>query len=93
LSGMDDAGEMSAWYVFCALGLYPFSATDPQYLVTVPLFDEVQWQQTNGKTLTIKRSGNSRNMAAVLVNNKKIDGYFVPHNLIKTGGEITIKTK
>src|SRR5690606_27347462 len=39
LCGMDDAGEMSAWYVFSALGLYTFSATDPEYLVTVPLFD------------------------------------------------------
>jgi predicted alpha-1,2-mannosidase len=93
LSGMDDAGEMSAWYVFCALGLYSFSATDPQYIVTVPLFDEVQWQQTNGKTLTIKKPGNGRNMTAILINNKKIDGYFVPHDLFKTGGEITIKTK
>ncbi len=42
LCGMDDAGEMSSWYVFSALGLYPFSATDPKYLVTAPLFDEVK---------------------------------------------------
>lgn len=40
---MDDDGEMSS-YVFTALGLYTFSATDPEYLVTVPLFDEVKWK-------------------------------------------------
>ncbi|WP_197901801.1 glycoside hydrolase domain-containing protein [Rhodocytophaga rosea] len=32
LCGMDDAGELSAWYVFTALGLYPFSASDPNIL-------------------------------------------------------------
>ncbi|WP_460996379.1 glycoside hydrolase domain-containing protein, partial [Staphylococcus aureus] len=33
LCGMDDAGELSSWYVFTALGLYPFSATDAEYIV------------------------------------------------------------
>lgn len=93
LSGMDDAGEMSAWYVFSALGLYTFSATDPEYLVTVPIFDEVQWTQNNGKVLTIKKAGNSRNMSKILVNKETIPGYFVPHELFKNGGEIIIQTK
>ena len=93
LSGMDDAGEMSAWYVFCALGLYPFSATDPEYIVTVPLFDEVQWRQPNGKLLTIKKSGRSRNLSAIIVNGRKINGYFVPHDIFKTGGIIEVKTR
>ncbi len=48
LSGMDDDGEMSS-YVFTALGLYTFSATDPEYLVTVPLFDEVKWKTSTGE--------------------------------------------
>jgi predicted alpha-1,2-mannosidase len=52
LSGMDDAGEMSSWYVFSALGLYPFSATDPKYIVTAPLFDEVKWRTSNDKLIT-----------------------------------------
>jgi predicted alpha-1,2-mannosidase len=93
LSGMDDAGEMSAWYVFSALGLYPFSATDPEYLVTVPVFEEVQWRQTNGKLLTIKRSGKSRDMKEIQVNGKKLNGYFIPHDLFKNGGEILIRTR
>lgn len=93
LSGMDDAGEMSAWYVFSALGLYPFSATDPEYIVTVPLFDQVNWRQNNGKLLSIKKAGNSRNMTTILVNGKKNAGYFVPHDLFKKGGEVIIQTK
>lgn len=93
LSGMDDAGEMSAWYVFSALGLYTFSATDPEYLVTVPLFDEVRWRLDNGKALTIKKSGKGRSMTGIFINNKKNDGYFASHDLFKNGGYIEVRTK
>ena len=84
---------MSAWYVFNALGLYTFSATDPEYLVTVPLFDEVKWRTSNGKWLTITKPGKGRALTAIKVNGKENKGYFVPHDLFKTGGNITITTK
>ena len=90
---MDDAGEMSAWYVFSSLGLYPFSATDPTYLVTVPLFDEVKWKTANGKTITIKKPGKGRDLKEIKVNGKVISGYFVPHELFNTGGTIEMVTK
>ncbi|HZH63562.1 MAG TPA: GH92 family glycosyl hydrolase [Flavisolibacter sp.] len=93
LCGMDDAGEMSAWYVFTALGLYTFSATDPEYLLTVPLFDEVKWKGSSGKTLTITRKGKSRHLSSIHVNGRKSDDYFVPHELFKKGGRIDITTK
>jgi putative alpha-1,2-mannosidase len=93
LSGMDDAGEMSAWYVLTALGLYTFSATDPEYLVIVPLFDEVKWLTSTGKTITITKSGKSRNLTVIKVNGKNHKGYFVSHDLFKNGGVIDIKTK
>lgn len=93
LCGMDDAGEMSAWYVLSSLGLYTFSATDPEYLVTVPLFDEVKWKTSTGKILTITKSGKSRHMTAINVNGKPIKGYFVPHDLFKNGGKIEVVTK
>ncbi|MET3879931.1 GH92 family glycosyl hydrolase [Chitinophaga sp. OAE865] len=93
LCGMDDAGEMSSWYVFNALGLYTFSATDPEYLVTVPLFDEVKWRTSNGKLLTISKPGKGRNLTAIKVNGKDNKGYFVPHDLFKQGGNIEIITK
>jgi predicted alpha-1,2-mannosidase len=93
LSGMDDAGEMSAWYVFSALGLYPFSATDPEYIVTAPLFDEVKWEASKGKVLTIKKPGTGRGITSIKVNGKTNKGYFVPHDLIKNGGLVEIATK
>jgi predicted alpha-1,2-mannosidase len=93
LAGMDDAGEMSAWYVLTALGLYTFSATDPEYLVTAPLFDEVKWRTNTGKTLTIKKPGKGRGITAIKVDGKLIDGYFVSHDLFKNGGTIEVLTR
>lgn len=93
MSGMDDAGEMSSWYVFGALGLYPLSPADPEYIVTVPIFKEVVWTTPGGKKVTIKNPNGKRNLEAIKVNGSKIDGYFIPHNLFKNGGEIQVITK
>lgn len=93
LSGMDDAGEMSAWYVLSAVGLYTFSATDPEYLVTVPLFDEVKWKTSTGKILTLTKPNKGRDLQSIMVNGKVNPGYFVPHDLFKNGGKIEIITK
>jgi predicted alpha-1,2-mannosidase len=43
-AGMDDAGEMSSWYVFNAMGFYTFSPADPQYIVSEPLFYKVNYK-------------------------------------------------
>lgn len=93
LSGMDDAGEMSAWYVFSSLGLYPFSATDAEYLVTAPLFDEVKWKTSTGKLLTITKPGKGRGISNIKVNGKANNGYFISHDLFKNGGKVEIGTK
>jgi len=93
LSGMDDAGEMSTWYVLSALGLYTFSATDPEYLVTAPLFDEVKWNTSSGKTLMIKKPGKGRGITSIKVDGKLIKGYFVSHDLFKNGGTVEVITK
>lgn len=93
LSGMDDAGEMSAWYVFSSLGLYPFSATDAEYLVTAPLFDEVKWKTSTGKLLTITKPGKGRGITSIKVDGKTNNGYFISHDLFKNGGKVEIDTK
>ncbi|TCC90123.1 glycoside hydrolase family 92 protein [Pedobacter frigiditerrae] len=93
LSGMDDAGEMSAWYVFSAIGFYPFSATDPEYLVTVPLFDEVRWKTSNGKTIIIKKPNAGRALKDIRVNGKVNSSYFIPHDVFKNGAVIDIISK
>ncbi len=90
LCGMDDAGEMSSWYVFSALGLYPFSPADDEYIVTVPVFDQVRWTLDNDKELIINKPEAGRNLQEVIVNGKKIEGYFVSHDLFRTGGKIEV---
>lgn len=93
MSGMDDAGEMSSWYVFGALGLYPLSPADPEYIVTVPIFKEVSWTTSAGKKVTIKNPNGKRNLETIKVNGSKIDSYFISHDLFKNGGEIQVITK
>jgi len=73
--------------------LYPFSATDPKYIVTVPLFDEVKWKTSSGKTLTITKPGKGRALTAIKVNGKENKGYFVSHDLFKNGGQVDIITR
>jgi len=93
LCGMDDAGEMSSWYVFSALGLYPFSPADAHYIVTVPLFDDIKWMLDNGKVLHIKKVGTGRNLKSITINKTDLQGYFIHHDAIKNGAEIVIETK
>lgn len=93
LSGMDDAGEMSSWYTWSAMGLYPLSPADPEYLVTVPVFDQVKWKTAGGKFITINNPARGRNLKGIKVDGKLIDGYFIPHELFQTGGEIELVTE
>ncbi|RYY54658.1 MAG: glycoside hydrolase family 92 protein [Chitinophagaceae bacterium] len=93
LSGMDDAGEMSSWYVFSALGLYPYSAVDPQYLVSVPVFSRIKWTMPNGRVVEVRRNGNTRSLGAVSIDGKTSEGYFIPHDLFRKGGKLVIQTK
>jgi len=58
LSGNDDCGQMSSWYMFNALGLYPVNPASAEYMIGSPIFDkvEVRFPQTD-HTLTIAASG------------------------------------
>ena len=88
--GMDDAGEMSAWYVFNAIGLYTYSPADPEYLITVPLFDEVKFN-LNGKDFTIRKKGTGKKIENITYDGKEIDGYFVTHSQLEEGKELLIE--
>jgi predicted alpha-1,2-mannosidase len=92
LCGMDDAGEMSSWYVFAALGIYPFSPADSEYIVTVPIFDQVRWTTPNGKEVVINKPKSGRKLLKVVVDGKGTDGYFVSHDVFTNGGTIEIVT-
>jgi predicted alpha-1,2-mannosidase len=92
LSGMDDAGEMSSWYVFSALGLYPYSPADESYIVSVPLFDQVNFK-LGDKTLTIVKKSAGRKLTEITYDDKKVDGYFVSHHELTRGKKLVIVTR
>lgn len=91
-AGMDDAGEMSAWYVFNALGLYTFSPADPTYLVSVPIFDKAEFKIGDAPSFTIRKQGNGRKLTGITYDSQKIDGYFISHADLKRGKELVITT-
>ena len=93
LSGMDDAGEMSSWYVFNAIGLYPYSPADPTYIVSVPLFQKTAFKLNEGNTLTILRKNSGERITSITYGGRKINGYFVDHNDLEAGKKLVIVTK
>jgi len=91
-AGMDDAGEMSAWYVFNAIGIYPFSPADPNYIVSVPLFNKVEFN-LGEKSFTIIKKNSGRKIGNITYDNKMIDGYFIPHHELNKGKKLVITTR
>ncbi|HEX3006302.1 MAG TPA: GH92 family glycosyl hydrolase [Bacteroidales bacterium] len=91
-AGMDDAGEMSSWYVFNAMGIYPFSPAEPKYIVTVPLFDKVQISASPIR-FTIQKRGTGKKIASITYENKKIEGYFISHEQLKSGKTLVIQVE
>jgi len=92
LSGMDDAGEMSSWYVFSALGLYPYSPADDSYIVSVPLFDQTNFK-LGDKAFTIVKKNAGRKLSEIRYDDKKVEGYFVQHQDLVKGKKLVIVTK
>lgn len=92
-AGMDDAGEMSSWYVFNAMGLYTFSPADPRYIITVPLFVKVDIKLDDKTTFTIQKKNKGRKITEISYGGKKLDGYFISHDEMRKGKKLEITTR
>jgi predicted alpha-1,2-mannosidase len=92
-AGMDDAGEMSSWYVFNAMGIYPFSPADPEYIISVPLFDKVEIRVGDKTNFTILKRNSARKISGITYNDRKINGYFIPDSEMKKGKRLVITTR
>jgi predicted alpha-1,2-mannosidase len=91
LCGNDDAGQMSAWYIFSSLGFYPVTPGSPYYALGSPLIKDAVINLENGKTLHIKvKNQGKKNVYVknVTVNGKKITNNLISHFDIVNGGEI-----
>jgi predicted alpha-1,2-mannosidase len=92
-AGMDDAGEMSSWYVFNAMGLYPFSPADADYIVSVPLFEKVKLTLENGIACTITRGPRQARIREITYDGRKVDGYLISHQSLLEGKELSVRTE
>lgn len=95
LSGNDDAGQMSAWYVFAALGFYPVCPGTTEYSLGLPLFDRVDIALDNGKTFTVKvnrRSPDDFKVKSMKLNGKTHKKLTIDHSDITSGSTLEITT-
>lgn len=93
LSGNDDAGQMSAWYVFAAIGFYPVNPVSGEYQLCSPLFDKIVLQLPGNKTLEIicnKKSEEAIYIRQVRWNGKLYLKNFLRYSDIMKGGKIEI---
>ena len=93
LSGNDDAGQMSAWYVFASIGFYPVNPVSTEYALCSPMFDRINMKLSNGKTFAIivrKSSDNSVFIKKSTWNGKPFNKYFITHRMITAGGELEL---
>ncbi|MCZ1006969.1 GH92 family glycosyl hydrolase [Streptomyces lydicus] len=89
--GDEDNGEMSAWYVFSALGFYPLVMGQGEYAVGSPLFTRATVHLENGRDLTIEAPRNSaRNVyvQGLTVNGRPWHSTALPHGLLARGGTL-----
>ena len=91
LCGDEDTGQMSAWYVFSALGFYPACPGDPSYLIGSPLFGEAVLTLPNAKTFTLTAKNNGpqqRYIQSSTLNGAPFDQTFLAHATLLNGGRI-----
>ena len=91
ISGNEDAGQMSAWYVLSSIGMYSFNPASGEYEISSPLFEVTNIKLANGKTFTIKANAVSmvnRYIQSAKLNGKAYNKSSISHAEILNGGEL-----
>jgi predicted alpha-1,2-mannosidase len=94
LQGNEDCGQMSAWFVMSAMGLYAVDPASANYVLNTPLVDKATIQVKGGKKLTIEAkrpSADAIYIQSVTINGKKSDRLWVKHEEIASGGSIVFE--
>jgi putative alpha-1,2-mannosidase len=87
----DDAGTMSAWFVWAALGLYPLTVGEPVYQLSTPIFERIVIHPEEGKTFTIETEGFSDErfyIDRMELNEQTYHQYQLMHDTIRRGGKM-----
>lgn len=90
-AGNDDCGEMSAWYIFGALGFYPVNPASGEYIIGTPMLEEATIHLPDGKTFAIKaprKKGNEIYIRSIKLNGKKHTKNYITHQDILNGGTL-----
>lgn len=88
-AGNDDCGEMSAWYVFGALGFYPVNSVSGEYVIGTPMLEEAVIQLPGRKTFTVKaprKEDNEVYICSMKLNGEKYTKNYITHQDIMKGG-------
>ncbi|MBD8643238.1 GH92 family glycosyl hydrolase [Stenotrophomonas sp. CFBP 13724] len=91
LAGNDDLGQMSAWYLFTALGFYPVAPGSGEYIIGRPFLPKATLNLPNGKVFTIVAEGLTAGhgyIASATLNGKPLQRAFLRHDEIIAGGEL-----
>ena len=89
LSGNDDAGQMSAWYMFAAMGFYPVCPGTPYYMLASPSFPSLTLNLENGNVFTVKAGNASEKniyIQSATLNGKPYTRNYITHQDILNGG-------
>ncbi|GBF74286.1 alpha-1,2-mannosidase [Paenibacillus sp. 598K] len=90
----DDAGALSSWFVFSAMGLFPSNPGDPYYTIGSPIFEEVKLNLDHGQTFTIRANGVSstnRFIQSATLNGETFDQPWILHADIMAGGSLVFE--
>ncbi|ATA77410.1 Putative alpha-1,2-mannosidase [Capnocytophaga canimorsus] len=90
-SGNEDCGQMSAWYVWSSIGLYPMNPVSGEYEIGRPLFPKAKINLPNGETFTIiaeNVSAENMYIQSATLNGKPLDRTFITDEELKNGGEL-----
>ena len=93
LSGNEDVGQMSAWYVLSSVGLYQEEPAGGKYIIGSPLFNEAKINVGDGKTFTVKTVNNSDKniyVQSVTLNGKRYDKSYIDYRDIVAGGTLQL---
>jgi len=91
LSGNDDAGQISAWYIMGSLGFYPVCPASAEYQICGPKFKKITVTLGNKKKLVINAPEYTKDnifIKRVMLNNSKLDSLTITHDALMKGGKM-----
>lgn len=94
LSGNEDCGQMSSWYVLSSLGIYQIAPGNPYYDLGRPILNNAKIHLENGKTFEIKVKNQSKEniyIQKVILNGQQLDRSYISHKEITNGGSLVFE--